>query len=172
MRIQEEIVYATFMTLSTKLAENRDYLFQDAIQQIELLQYLTSKNQARIKQIDQEIADLAARNLIIAKLHSGGVLNASEFASHSSKLDNQISGLRSERQKLLTEDESDSQLNDLKVLNDLLEEYPPSDTFDDELMNEIVQCITVNPEGSLTFRLHGGVEFTETLSKRGWCITA
>ena len=172
MRIQEEIVYATFMTLSTKLAENRDYLFQDAIQQIELLQYLTSKNQARIKQIDQEIADLAARNLIIAKLHSGGILNASEFASHSSKLDNQISGLRSERQKLLTEDESDSQLNDLKVLNDLLEEYPPSDNFDDELMDEIVQCITVNPEGSLTFRLLGGVEFTETLSKRGWCITA
>ena len=172
MRIQEEIVYATFMTLSTKLAENRDYLFQDAIQQIELLQYLTSKNQARIKQIDQEIADLAAKNLIIAKLHSGGVLNASEFASHSSKLDNQISGLRSERQKLLTEDESDSQLNDLKVLNDLLEEYPPSDNFDDELMDEIVQCITVNPEGSLTFRLLGGVEFTETLSKRGWCITA
>ena len=172
MRIQEEIVYATFMTLSTKLAENRDYLFQDAIQQIELLQYLTSKNQARIKQIDQEIADLAAKNLIIAKLHSGGVLNASEFASHSSKLDNQISGLRSERQKLLTEDESDSQLNDLKVLNDLLEEYPPSDTFDDELMDEIVQCITVNPEGSLTFRLLGGVEFTETVSKRGWCITA
>lgn len=160
------------MTMSTKLAENRDYLFQDAIQQIELLQYLTSKNQARIKQIDQEIADLAARNLIIAKLHSGGVLNASEFASHSSKLDNQISGLRSERQKLLTEDESDSQLNDLKVLNDLLEEYPPSDTFDDELMDEIVQCITVNPEGSLTFRLLGGVEFTETVSKRGWCITA
>lgn len=172
MRIQEEIVYATFMTLSTKLVENRDYLFQDAIQQIELLQYLTSKNQARIKQIDQEIADLAARNLIIAKLHSGSVLNASEFASHSSKLDNQISGLRSERQKLLTEDESDSQLNDLKVLNDLLEEYPPSDNFDDELMDEIVQCITVNPEGSLTFRLLGGVEFTETLSKRGWCITA
>lgn len=160
------------MTMSTKLAENREYLFQDAIQQIELLQYLTSKNQARIKQIDQEIADLAARNLIIAKLHSGGVLNASEYAGHSSKLDNQISGLRSERQKLLTEDESDSQLNDLKVLNDLLEEYPPSDTFDDELMDEIVQCITVNPEGSLTFRLLGGVEFTETVSKRGWCITA
>ena len=158
--------------MSTKLAENRDYLFQDAIQQIELLQYMTSKNQARIKQIDQEIADLAARNLIIAKLHSGGVLNASEFASHSSKLDNQISGLRSERQKLLTEDESDSQLNDLQVLNDLLEEYPHSDNFDDELMDEIVQCITVNPEGSLTFRLLGGVEFTETLSRRGWCITA
>ena len=42
----------------------------------------------------------------------------------------------------------------------------------DELMDEIVQCITVNPEGSLTFRLLGGVEFTETVSKRGWCITA
>lgn len=171
-RILEEDVYATFMIMSVKLSENSEYLFRDAIQQIELLQCTTSKNQARIKQIDQEIADLAARNLMIAKLYSSGVLNASEHASHSSKLDNQISRLRSERRKLLSKDECDFQLNDLKTLNDLLEEYLPSDNFDDELMDEIVERITVNPEGTLTFHLLGGAEFTETISKRGRCITA
>ena len=61
--------------------------------------------ESRIGEIDKEIADLAARNLVIVRLHTSGILNGSDYSAQSSEINNRISALRSERKKKIAEDE-------------------------------------------------------------------
>ena len=50
----------------------------------QLMQDRTSRNQERIRQVDKEIADLGAKNHIIARWHTSGALTAVEYAMQTS----------------------------------------------------------------------------------------
>ena len=91
------------------------------------MQSKTSENHEKIAEIDKEIADLAARNLVIVRLHTSGILNGSDYSAQSSEINNRISALRSERKKKLAEDEGDEQLDKLKELQGILDEYEPTE---------------------------------------------
>lgn len=72
-------MYNVFTMMAMQLAGNREYLLGSLIRQIEEMQYRTSGNQQRIQEIDKEIADLSAQNLLIARLYTKGILNASDY---------------------------------------------------------------------------------------------
>lgn len=40
------------------------------------------------EELDKEIADLAARNLVIVRLHTSGILNGSDYSAQSSEINN------------------------------------------------------------------------------------
>lgn len=142
------------------------------IRQIEAMQNRTSRNQERIRQIDKEIADLGAKNLVITRLHTSGVLGAADYSKQTSEISNRITDLRIERRKKLTEDEDDELLDTLKELNGILEEYDPITEFDNDLFEQIVQSITVNDNTQITFRLLGNIELTEEINEKGRCKSA
>ena len=142
------------------------------IRQIEAMQNRTSRNQERIRQIDKEIADLGAKNLVITRLHTSGVLGAADYTKQTSEISNRITDLRIERRKKLTEDEDDELLDTLKELNGILEEYDPTTEFDNDLFEQIVQSITVNDNTQITFRLLGNIELTEEINEKGRCKSA
>lgn len=169
LRLRETAVYETFIMLIQKLADNRKNLFGDLIRQAEAMQNRTSDNIDVIRRIDKEIADLAAQNLIIARLHTNGVLNPAEFSAQSSEINNKISTLRTKRRQTLSEDENDAWLDTLKSLNEIFETYEPSNNFDEELFEKIVICITVNSNADLTFKLIGDIELTEGIPMKGRC---
>lgn len=171
-RVREEIVYETFLAMLEKLKEHRKPLLSTLIRDIEIMQSKTSENHSRIAEIDKAIADLAAQNLIVTRLHTSGVLNASEYAAQSSEINSKISALRTERRKKLSEDEDDSQLDKLKELYEMLEEYEPTDEFDEEIFEQIIESITVDSNAELTFKLIGGVELTEEIWEKGRCKSA
>lgn len=143
-RIREDMVYEAFTDMVIKLKANQADLLGTLIRQIEAMQDRTSRNQERIRQIDKEIADLGAKNLVITRLHTSGVLDAADYAKQTSEIGNRITDLRIERRKKLTEDEDDILLDTLKELNGILEEYEPTAEFDNDLFEQIVQDITVN----------------------------
>ena len=166
------MVYDAFMSMADKLADNRKDLLGTLIGQIELLQSKTSKSQERIREIDKELADLGARNLVIARLHTSGVLGAADYSKQTSEISNRITDLRIERRKKLTEDEDDELLDTLKELNGILEESDPTTEFDNDLFEQIVQSITVNDNTQITFRLLGNIELTEEINEKGRCKSA
>lgn len=133
------------------------------------MQNRTSDNIDVIRRIDKEIADLAAQNLVIARLHTNGVLNAAEFSAQSSAINNKISTLRIKRRQKLSEDENDAWLDTLNSLNAILETYEPSNDFDEELFERIVLGITVNSNADITFKLIGDIELTEEIPTKGRC---
>lgn len=164
-------MYASFAYMVMKLKNYRAELLGKLIRQMETMQNRTSRNQERIRQIDKEIADLGAKNLVITRMHTSGVLDAAEYAKQTTEIGNRITELRIERRKKLSEDENDAMIDSLKELYEMLEEYEPTAEFDEALLDRIVENITVNSNSQLTFRLMGGIELTEEIGEKGRCKT-
>ena len=171
-RVREDMIYEAFISMMYKLKGERKYLLEALIHQFEQMQNRASKSNERIRQIDKEIADLGARNLVISKLHTNGVLNAVAYSAQSADINNKIAILRAERKKKLAEDEDDELLDTLKTLNEIIEEYQLANEFDEELFEQIVERITVNDNTSITFHLIGGVDLTEEINEKGRCKSA
>ena len=171
-RLREQGVYDTFRLLTWKLKDHYEDLIGKLIRDIELMQDKTSENHGRISEIDGEIANLTAQNLVITRLHTNGILNAAEYAQQSADINQKISTLRAERKKKLSEDENDEQLDKLRELYDIFVEYEPRNSFDEELFEQIVERITVESSSSLTFHLIGGISLTEEIPEKGRCKTA
>lgn len=165
--VREDIVYDIFTDMVIKLKTYRGELLGTLIHQMETMQDRTSRNQERIRQIDKEIADLGAKNHVIARLHTSGAMNAADYAMQTSEIGNRLTELRIERRQKLTEDEDDQLLATLKDLNGILDEYEPTVEFDNGLFDEIVESITVDSSEQLTFKLIGGIALTEQIPKKG-----
>ena len=165
--VREDIVYDIFTDMVIKLKTYRGELLGTLIHQMETMQERTSRNQERIRQIDKEIADLGAKNHVIARLHTSGAMNAADYAMQTSGIGNRLTELRIERRQKLTEDEDDQLLATLKDLNAILDEYEPTVEFDNGLFDEIVESITVDSSEQLTFKLIGGIALTEQIPKKG-----
>ena len=134
------------------------------IRDIEVMQSKTSENHEKIAEIDKEIADLAARNLVIVRLHTSGILNGSDYSAQSSEINNKISALRSERKKKLAEDEGDEQLDKLKELQGILDEYELTEAFDEDLFNQIIEKAAVMSKSEIAFHLISGLRLIETIA--------
>ena len=166
-RVREEMVYETFTDILYKFKYYRDQIIGSLLYSLERLQNCTSKNQEQVRQLDKEIADLAAKNLIVTRLHTSGVLDSSEYSAQTSEIENKLSELRSERRKKLSEDEYPV-LEEIKELNDIIDGYQPSSRFE-ELFEQVVKKIIVDDSTKITFHLLGGLELTEEINEKGRC---
>lgn len=171
-RVREDMVYDAFTSMADKLQDNRKSLLGTLIHQIETMQSKTSDVQEKVRQIDKQLADLNAQNLIITRLHTGGTLSAAEYSTRTAKINNEIAELRIERRKKLAEDEDDEWLDEIKTLDEILESHVIAGDFDEDLFGQIVESITVDDNTEITFRLIGGIELTEKINKKGRCKTA
>lgn len=165
-RIPEKTVMEAFARMSDKLTQNREELLGDLIRQLEKLQNRTGTSGEQVYQLNRQIADVNAQSLVVAKLYKNGVLNHAEYAARSGELDRKVSELRSERRRILTEDEDDEIIKSLKELNETIAEYIPTDLFDEELFGQIVESITIISKNRLRFRLAGGLTLTEKFEER------
>lgn len=168
-RVKEDEVYAAFNLMIRKLSANREYLLGALIRQLEELQYRTTGSQQRIKEIDREIADLTAQNLVLSRLHGKGVLNAADYTAQSDVLENKITELRIERRAKITDSDENEMLDELKMLNDILKEVEIGIDFDAELFEQTVDNITVESNELLTFHLAGGISLPEKIREKGRC---
>ncbi len=109
-RIKETSVYEAFVKMIYKLKYYRKQIIEELINQIENLQTYTGVYQERIKQIDKEIADYSAKNHIVTRLHTNGILNAIDFSKQISDINNKIAELRKERKEKLRMDTDESLL--------------------------------------------------------------
>ena len=171
-RIREEMLYETFTVMAYKLKENRQALLENLILQLEDLRNRTSDNVQRVRQIDKEIADLSAKNLVVTRLHTNGIIGVAEYSMQTSEIENKISALRVERKKKLTEDENNMFLDEVRELNEIIKNHEPSSVFNEELFEKIVEKIVVEDSSRITYYLIGGIALTEEIKEKGRCKTA
>lgn len=162
-RVREDTVMAAFSRMSSKLADNCDELLGSLIRQLEKLQNRTCTYGEKVYMLNRQIADINAQILVITQLHKNGILNNAEYAEQSSELDRKVTELRSERRRIMAEDEDDEIIESLKVLNETMSEYKPTGAFDEGLFGQIVESITVISGQKLSFRLAGGLVLTEKI---------
>ena len=169
-RIPETDIYEAFITMVNKLRNCYEEILPPAIAQTERLQMKADGLEIRIKQIDKEIADLNNKNLVLARLNSKGILRAAEYSEQSNGIRSMVNGLRSERCRLLREQDDDSILCGLRRLHAAFTELTePVTAFDETIFQEIVQQITVPSHTSICFHLIGGLNLTEKIPEQRRC---
>lgn len=169
IRFLESEVYRSFEVMLMKLFDHREYLLGELIAQIEKMQTCANRNQKQLRELDSEIAKLSTQSLLLARLHTKGILHASDYAKQSGEIENRITELRIERRKKLSEDENDELLYELKTLNEILKEAEITHGFNYEIFEQIVVGITAKSNTELTFKLLGGIELTEKIWEKGEC---
>lgn len=162
-RMSEASIYDAFFRLVFKLKEHHLAILNPLIRDMEIMQSKTGESHEKIAELDKEIADLAARNLVVAKLHTNGIINNSDYSAQSSEINNRISILRSERKKNLREDKDNDQLDKLKKLQEVFDEYEPSLSFDEDLFRQIIEKATVISKSEIAFTLIGGLQLIESV---------
>ena len=163
--IPESLIYDSFTLLVNKLAAHRESIFTPMLRQLERMQSRGSNTQSKIYEIDRQIAELNDQNHIIATHRSQGFIDAAEFAANSGAINNKVSALRAERRKLLAEDENDEMIDELSGLNNIISLTGLQTAFDEKLFEKIVTGITAVSSTELRFRLVGGLELTENISR-------
>lgn len=170
-RVREDMVYETFNTMVLKIKDHQDELIGELIRQITMMQDRAGMMQDRVREIDRQIADLCAKNLVVTRLHTSGILSAADYATQSSDISKGITELRSERKKRIADDENATWLEEVKALDEILAVHVPTANFDQELFDDIVDRIIVDDNTCMTFQLIGEIRLTEQINERGRCRT-
>ena len=169
-RIPEKDIYEAFITMMNKLRTLRAELLPQAIAQTERLQMKAGGMAERIREIDRGIAELCSKNLVLTRLSTKGILRPAEYAEQSSAVNSEISTLRTERSRLLREQDDNSTLSGLRQLNNILQGLTePLTEFDTEMFDAITEQITVPTDTSICFRLPGGLQITEKIPAQRRC---
>ncbi len=164
--IPEKEIYNAFINMINKLRIYDKSIISDTIEQMERLYSKSSGTAEKIREIDRSIAELTNKNLVLARLNSKGIMRGSEYTEKSGRLNTQISSLRSERRKLLQQNE-DGCLSGLRQLEEIIQGIKePLTDFDEDLFGKIVNQITVPTNTSLCFELIGGIKLTETIPEQ------
>jgi len=166
-RVREDEIYEAFTSMLWKLKDYRQELLGVLINDFERMQSRTSDSQAVIGQIDKEIADLTAQNLVLTKLHNKGILSVTDYNAQAEDLNGKIKELRAKRKKIISEDENDELLSTLRDLNQIIAEYEKSPRFDDALFEQIIESAVMEDNAHITFALIGGIKLTEEIEHRG-----
>lgn len=168
-RVRENAVFETFIYMAYKLKLHRNEIIVPLIKAIERLQEKASENGEIIKRIDKEIADLSAKNLVVTKLYTSGVLNVTDYNKQVSEIVNRIKSLRTERKKRTDEDE-DVQLTELRTLDEKINECALiGGRLNTALFDQIVEKIVVIDCANIKFYLIGGLVLTETIKEIWRC---
>ena len=144
-------------------------LIDELIKSLEYLYEHTGECRENIKAIDKQIADLCAKNLVVTKIYTNGILNAADFTRQTTEIGNRIKSLRSERKKFFEQNTDEANLEELKDLQETLRTYTPSSRFNEKLFEDIVQKIIVEDNATLQFHLIGGVILTEKIKVKSRC---
>ena len=164
--VSEKEIYNAFVDMINKLRIYDKLIITDTIEKMERLYTKVGSTTDKIREIDRSIAELTNKNLVLARLNSKGIMRGSEYTEKSGKLNAQISKLRTERRKLLQQDE-DGCLSELRQLEEIIQGIKvPLTDFDEELFGMIVKQITVPIRRSMCFELIGGIKLTETIPEQ------
>lgn len=157
----EVMVFNAFVEMYNRLKTNEKVLLDETITQLQNLKIRIAMANTQVAEIDSEIASLSEQNAIYSTLHSKGVIDDISFFEKFDSIKKQMEALRVRRTKLISEEEDERCIEELRHLKRVLNKAPKSiSEMDTELFESIVSLIYAEQNGKLTFCLLGGLNFT------------
>ena len=164
-RYPEKSIYETFLLLVNKLAANREYILTPLISQLERMQDRVSNTGNKVYEIDRQIAEMNQQLHRLAGHRTKGIIDTAEHTARSGVMNKTISALRAERRKLLAQDETDEMIDELRGLNNFISLIDVQSIIDEDLFYNIITSIIAVSNTEIKYRLAGGLELTETISR-------
>lgn len=159
-RLSEDCVYNAFVNVFNTLKAYRSEIIENYMYEINRLNASVSEIEDKIKDIDVQVANLSAKNLVITKLYTNGSLSVADYNAKTFEITTKLAELRAERKKLLGE-ERDRQIVELIELNETIKISPYISEFNEELFNATIDKIIVGSDNLVTFCLVGGLKIKE-----------
>lgn len=148
-----------FVRMYNILRQNEKVLIDDTISQLVFLRNKLTAGNREIAEIDAEIMKVSEQNNMYAKLYAQNIIDNVTFTEKNDFFKKRIAELRVRRSKLISEDEEEHCIADLKEVKRILEDSPDRLlSADTELMKKIVTMIYAEQDGGVTYVLPGGLE--------------
>lgn len=156
--ISEKEIKEAFVMIYNKFRRFENEILDKTLSQLLNLREKIAGESNEISQIDNEIASLCNKNNTYTELHIKGIIDDVSYLERTSELKYKITELRNKRLKLLSVNEDERHIEDLRVLKEFLEEYPKIILhFDKALFSAIIDKVIVGNDDKLTFRTKGGL---------------
>ncbi len=160
-KVFEEDVVDAFKILTIKMYEHREEIFGTAIEQLKKVVDIVGTHRERIKEIDINLARMSKQCYAISQLYMNQKLTDVEYISKTNPIHAEMNRLRSERRQLIKMDKEEDSLSELIDLKAELDTCDSPYVFNETLFDEIVNKITVDEKGEITFHLLGGLKIQE-----------
>ncbi len=158
-KVKTEEFENAFMRVFNVLQANRKKLIDDPINLLSSLKVKCNLGNNELAEIDGDIATLSIQNRAYAEMLSVGNIDQVTYSEKSDRIKKKLTELRSRRLKLLSADEEERCIEELRMIARVLDKQPQAITeFSPELYDEIMDVIYVEQDGSFTFKLKGGLE--------------
>ena len=100
-QIREDAIYQAFIRLYNKLKQNSRSILTPVLDQLLALQSISTMSNAKVGELNKEIAELTKQNLVLNRLRSKGYMDSALFMQKSNEINQRISILRTQRRRLL-----------------------------------------------------------------------
>jgi hypothetical protein len=144
-----------------KLKDNRKGIVDSLISNIKTLHSRINTNHSEILNINTKIAEYLAKSHMIAKLHTRGVLEDSEYISQTTEINQSITKLRNEYKNFVAEDKYVKLLDELEKLSSTLESYNLETELTKDFLNELIKSVVIDENDIMTITLIGNLEIQE-----------
>lgn len=128
------------------------------------IEYNQTGSDGKLYELDQAIAALNDKALVLQRLSNKGFITPEEFRAQSDTLASERQKLTAQRKKKLAGSPVHSAMEKLEELQSILAGWPGVPTeFDINVFDEIVEKIIPIDNNTLKFHLHCGLELTEVI---------
>ncbi|MFI3325442.1 MAG: recombinase family protein [Clostridia bacterium] len=164
VRISEKSIYEAFILMYNKLKLNYKYILIPYLQGLEKLQEISNKDNSQINEINKKIADKSEQICSMNGLLESGILDSAIFIPQNDLLNKELTELKQERSRILSNSDSSSDIKDTEELIDALESGPSKlIEFDENIFNDIVKKIKAHDNKKLEFVLTNNLIIEERL---------
>lgn len=165
-QIPEPEIYGAFLRVYNKLKTYYHAILIPMLDQLQALKRNRNLSNIQVTQINQKIAELTEQNHVLNGLKSRGIIDSALFLSQTNELNQQIRILKTEKNKLMEQNEDDSTITETQYLIAILEDGPePLTAFDGTMFESMVELVIAESNQRLKFRLINGLELAETVER-------
>jgi DNA invertase Pin-like site-specific DNA recombinase len=165
-QIPEPEIYEAFLRMYHKLKLNYDTILSPMLDQLQALKRHRNLSNLQVVELNRQIAELTERNHVLNGLKSKGIIDSALFISQTDELGRKIHSLKTEKNKLIEQDEDDRAITDTRNLIELLEDGPERlSHFDEALFDCLVERATAESGERLKFKLINGLELAEIIER-------
>jgi DNA invertase Pin-like site-specific DNA recombinase len=163
-RIAETEIHDAFLRVYHKLKRHASVILHPVLAQMTALSDSLQRQNSRMLEINQAIAQTTEQNLVLSRLRSKGLIDSETYFEKCNAVSAKLAELKHQRRMLMESEDDEDIVEDIKGLIRIVENGPEMlAAFDEVLFADMVDKVIADSQEQIRFRLTGGIEFTERI---------
>lgn len=148
-----------FIRMFHILKQNQSVVLDETISQLQAFKTKSMTANNPVIEIDEALASYTQKNRLYHQMYVNGSLDEITYLEKTDTIKGHIAELRSQRLRIITDDEEQLCIEELRQLRKIIGEYTGYLwEMDEHLFDQTVKQIIAEEDGSLSFLLHGDLE--------------